>query len=219
MLSFFSSPRAEHFFESRLGLQFLRRKLEFHVLVDRIEFRIGSDSYQNVFAHGNFRRAKFRVQAGRRKGRRGPARGPKKNCAKTRREARMELFDAAFQVNVSNVSAIGCNAKKTNFCFKSAAGRGHLAEFYKTVRNRMESREIFLIFYGKFLLYIKNYYFSRYSLDNIMNIPENARDKFEKEKNNEHKIIRKRAHRRHAARAPLEDKRHPRRHNFEARRV
>ena len=42
-------------------------------------------------------------------------RAAKKNCAKTSREARVELFDAAFQVNVSNVSATEYNAKKTNF--------------------------------------------------------------------------------------------------------
>ncbi|PWL64071.1 MAG: hypothetical protein DBY30_09210 [Verrucomicrobia bacterium] len=44
----------------------------------------------------------------------GPARG-QKNCAKTSREARVELFDAAFQVNVSNVSATEYNAKKRIF--------------------------------------------------------------------------------------------------------
>lgn len=54
----------------------------------------------------------------------------------------MELFDAAFQVNVLNVSAIGYNAK-TDFYFKSAARGVHLAEFWRIARNRMVLREIF----------------------------------------------------------------------------
>lgn len=41
----------------------------------------------------------------------------------------------------------------------------------------MESREIFFIFFMGNFFFMKNYYFSRFLLDNLLGVPENARDK------------------------------------------